>query len=102
MVAALADFPGCFGVLECSPVTISTAMRSRTAATAAAGPPMRRGRWLMEWMTRSSFPVMKVAGTGSGLASSNASGSPGLGTGGGGAGGTSGRTGLGEAHRRRS
>ncbi len=42
----------------------------------------------MEWMTRSSFPVMKVAGTGSGLASSKVSGSEGLGTGGGGTGGT--------------
>ncbi len=44
----------------------------------------------MEWMTRSSFPVMKVAGTGSGLASSKVSGSDGLGTGGGGTGGTGG------------
>ena len=42
----------------------------------------------MEWMTRSSFPVMKVAGTGSRLASSNDSGSEGFGTGGGGTGGT--------------
>ncbi len=42
----------------------------------------------MEWMTRSSFPVMKVAGTGSGLASSNVTGSEGLATGGGGTGGT--------------
>ena len=44
----------------------------------------------MEWMTRSSFPVMKVAGTGSGPASSKVSGSDGLGTGGGGTGGTGG------------
>ena len=42
----------------------------------------------MEWMTRSSFPVMKVAGTGSGLPSSKVTGSEGLGTGGGGTGGT--------------
>ena len=39
-------------------------------------------------MTLSSFPVMKVAGTGSGLASSNVRGLDGLGTGGGGTGGT--------------
>ena len=42
----------------------------------------------MECMTRSSFPVMKVAGTGSGLASSKVTGSDGFGTGGGGTGGT--------------
>ena len=44
----------------------------------------------MDWMTRSSFPVMKVAGTGSGLASSKVTGSPDVGTGGGGTGGTTG------------
>ena len=46
----------------------------------------------MEWMTRSSDPVMKVAGTGSGLASSNVTGLTGLATGGGGTGGTVGRS----------
>ena len=51
----------------------------------------------MEWMTRSSFPVMKVTGTGSGLASSNVRGTDGLGTGGGGTGGT---TGLSDPVRR--
>ena len=56
----------------------------------------------MEWITRSSLPVMKVAGTGSGLASSNVSGSDGLGTGGGGTGGTTGLSDLGQAHRRRA
>ena len=44
----------------------------------------------MERMTRSSLPVMKVAGTGSGLASSKVSGVDGLATGGGGTGGTGG------------
>ena len=44
VVAAVADFPWCFALLECSPVRISTTMRIRTAATAAAGPPRRRGR----------------------------------------------------------
>src|ERR1700692_4275145 len=72
---------------------ISTAISTRTAATAAAGPPRRRGRWLMEWMTRSSFPVMKVVGTGSGWSSSNATGWDGLDTGGGATGGTMGRPG---------
>ena len=90
-------FAWCLLVLECSPVRMRTRTRTRTAPTAAAGPPRRRGRWLMEWITRSSLPVMKVAGTGSGLASSNVRGLEGLGTGGGGTGGT---TGLSDSVRR--
>ena len=85
----LAGVLWCFGVLECSPVRINTSTRTSTAPTAAAGPPSRRGRWSMERMTRSSLPVMKVAGTGSGLASSKVSGFDGFGGGTGGTGGLS-------------
>ena len=100
VVAAVADFPWCFGALECSPVTISTSDEDEDGPTAAAGPPRRRGRWLMEWMTRSSFPVMKVAGTGSGLASSNVSGLGRVGHRRRGDGRDRGWSGLGQAHRR--
>ena len=76
-------------------MTIRTTTRTATAAIAAAGPPRRRGRWLMDCMTLSSPPVMKLPGTGSGpgVASSKVSGSEGLATGGGGTGGTTGRSG---------
>ncbi len=66
-------------------------MSTTTAATAAAGPARRRGRWFMDSITRSSVPLMKVGRTGSGPASSKVTGSEGLGTGGGGTGGTGGR-----------
>ena len=79
---------------------MSTTMSTVTAATAAAGPARRRGRWFMDSITRSSVPLMKVGRTGSGPASSKVTGSEGLGTGGGGTGGTGGRPGLRQAHRR--
>ena len=84
-VVAVPDF--FLGGFECSPVTISTAMRTATTATAASGPPSRRGRRLIECMTGSSTPVMKVRASDA-LSSSNSTGSDGLGTGGGGTGGT--------------
>ena len=84
------DFGWWVGEFEWSPVTIRTTTSTATAAIAAAGPPRRRGRWLMDSMSGSSVPLMKVAGTGSGPASSKVTGLEGLGTGGGGRGGTTG------------
>ena len=84
VVAVPAFFLGGF---ECSPATISTAMSTATAATAASGPPSRRGRRLIECMTGSSTPVMKVRASDP-FSSSKRTGSEGLGTGGGGTGGT--------------
>ena len=90
VVAVDEDLGWWVGAFEWIPVTIRTTISTVTAAIAASGPPMRRGRWLMECITRSSEPVMNDAGTGAASvpASSKVTGSAGFGTGGGGTGGT--------------
>ena len=88
VVAVDEAFPWWGGEFEWIPMTMRTTIRTLTAAIAASGPPRRRGRRLMECMTRSSEPLMNDAGTGSSPASSNVTGSAGFGTGGGGTGGT--------------
>ncbi len=89
-VVAVVDGLGWWpGEFEWIPVTTRTTISTVTAPIAASGPPMRRGRWLMECMTRSSEPVMNdAAAAASAPASSKVTGSAGFGTGGGGAGGT--------------
>ena len=76
------------GAFEWIPVRINTTMSTVTAAIAAAGPARRRGRVLMDSMTLSWAPLMKVGWTTSGPASSKVTGSEGFATGGGGTGGT--------------
>ena len=90
VVTVVEAAPRWLGVFEWSPVTIRMTIRTMTAATAANGPPSRRGRRSMECMAGSSVPVMKLLGPDSGSAgvSSKVIGSAGLGTGGGGTGGT--------------